>query len=676
MKSNKSGLLIDLYELMMAQVYFRYKPEYRGTFELSIRSKSRPFYVAYGIKESLRTIRDLRFSKEDVDYLRTLDLFCPDFLKYLKNFSFRGDVWAVEEPEILFAEEPIVRVTGTLMEAQIFESILLNIINLHTTLTTKALRIVLSAAGRSVYDFSLRRAQGEDAGIAASACSYVAGCAGTANVLAGMKYGIPVAGTMAHSFIQSFPDEIASFRAFVEMFPDKAILLIDTYNTAKGLEHAITVAKELQKSRHSLKGVRIDSGDLVQEARAARAELDMNGFVDTQVIVSGNLDEYAIQELTLAHAPVDGFGVGTHMGTSSDMPYCDVIYKLVEMETPWGAVKPIMKLSPGKVTMPHRKQVYRKVQKGMVYEDIICREGEKCGGKPLLQQVITAGELMTDVSDNLQQDRAALAGKVAQLPRFFKDMSTFRTTTSLSGVSHTEYPVHVSPVLQKTTEKAVQALSASIGRRRILFVDVDTQHDFVDPKGLLYVDGAQKCKRVWKKLFDAAAKHGITVLSSLDTHSRNDPEFKQFPAHCVAGTPGAEKVEGTVLNGHATIGYRKPCSPAEITVLAEGTGQIVVEKNTFDMFSNPNVEAVLQALRPHEVYVWGVALEYCVKSATLGLIKRFSEVSVVEDAVRAKDPSAAQMVYQELESKGVRKISSAALLERLAQRQQAGGTAE
>ncbi|MDD5584258.1 MAG: nicotinate phosphoribosyltransferase, partial [Candidatus Omnitrophica bacterium] len=258
------GLFLDLYELTMAQAYFQHKPEALATFDIFIRSAKRPFYVACGIDDALKFAQEMHFTKEDIDYLRTLKLFNDDFLEYLKQFTFKGEIWAVDEPEIVFPQEPLLRVTANLIEAQLLESAFLNKINLATTLATKAARVVIAATGKSIYDFSLRRTQGLEAALASAKYSYIAGAKGTSNVYAGFLYKIPVSGTMAHSFVMSFDREIESFMAFAKTFPGRAILLVDTYDTKKGIESALKVAKNLKKEGYDLLGIRLDSGDIAQ----------------------------------------------------------------------------------------------------------------------------------------------------------------------------------------------------------------------------------------------------------------------------------------------------------------------------------------------------------------------------------------------------------------------------
>jgi nicotinate phosphoribosyltransferase len=332
-----------------------------------------------------------------------------------------GEVWAVPEGTIVFPNEPLIRVTAPIIEAQLIETFLLNTVNLQTTIATKASRVVTAAKSKSIIEFGLRREHGTDAGIKVARCSYIAGCSGTSNVLAGLKYGIPIFGTMAHSFVMLFEREIDSFRAFTKTFPDKSTLLIDTFDNIKGAENAATVAKELEKKGFRLGAVRLDSGDLVEISKRVRELLDKNGLDYVEIFASGDLDEYKIEELLKKGAKIDSFGVGTKMGTSEDRPYLDVIYKLSEKMNENGEFSPIMKLSQGKITLPGRKQVFRFTDKrGNFLKDIIALDDEKMnGGQPLLIKVMEKGEMIYDLP-SLEEIRKRAFDNVSRLPEKYK----------------------------------------------------------------------------------------------------------------------------------------------------------------------------------------------------------------------------------------------------------------
>jgi len=397
MRENLS-LFLDLYSLTMAQAYFYYKKNIWAIFDLFVRElpSQRNYLLSAGLEEIIDFIRKITFDKVAIEYLREKKIFSESFLNYLKSFRFRGDVWAVPEGEICFANEPLLRVEANIIEAQILEGFLLNTINLQTMVASKASRIVIAAKERQVYDFSLRRTQGKDAGIKVSRSSYIAGFSGTSNVLAGFLYNIPIVGTMAHSFVMAFRNEQESFFTYSQCFPEKTILLVDTYDIKKGIQNAIKAGKHLEKRGFKLLGIRLDSADLVYWSKRARSMLDKAGLNYVKILASGNLDEYKITALLKENPPIDSFGVGTHMGTSSDIPYLDVIYKLSQISYDKNKRNflPTMKLSKGKVTYPGRKQIFRIENKeGFYVKDILGLAEEKINGaRPLLKKVIQNGK--------------------------------------------------------------------------------------------------------------------------------------------------------------------------------------------------------------------------------------------------------------------------------------------
>jgi nicotinate phosphoribosyltransferase len=433
------SMLTDLYELTMCASYFDNKRLEPATFDLFIRRlpPNRSYFLFAGLEQVLLFLEKMRFTEEHIKFLKSQG-FKEDFLEYLKNFKFSGDVWAIPEGTVVFPNEPLIRVTAPIIEAQLIETFILNTINLQTTIATKASRVVYAARGRSVIEFGLRREHGADAGVKVARASYIAGCNGTSNVLAGMLYGIPVFGTMAHSFVMFFNSEIDSFRAFAKTFPDKSTLLIDTFDNIKGAENAITVAKELERMGFRLRGVRIDSGDLAEISRKVRKMLDDNGLGYVQIFASGDLDEYRIEELLSKGAKIDAFGVGTRMGTSADRPYVDIIYKLCEKMNEKGEFQPIMKLSERKATLPGRKQVFRfKNERGNFVKDVIALEGEDIGGEPLLVKVMEKGKIVYDLP-SLEEIRKRALNNLLMLPERYK---------RLKGAA--KYPVELSPKLKK-----------------------------------------------------------------------------------------------------------------------------------------------------------------------------------------------------------------------------------
>lgn len=447
------ALSLDFYELTMAEVYFKYKRNSYATFDLFIRAlpAQRSYLLACGLEDILDFVRNLRFDWQALAYLRSQGKFSKAFLDYLKNFKFHGDIWAMPEGQIFFANEPVLRVTARIIEAQILESFLLNSVNLETMIASKASRVVTAAAGRALYDFSLRRTHGAMAGLKVARCAYLAGFQGSSNVLAGMRYAIPLAGTMAHSFVMAFKKERESFSTYSRTFPANTILLIDTYDSKKGINNAVQIGLEMKQGGNNLFGIRLDSGDLLALSRFARKELDRVGLKKVKIFASGNLDEHIIARLVKNNAAIDSFGVGTKMGTSADSPYLDVIYKLSQISEDGSRFLPTMKLSRGKNTYPGRKQVFRiKDKKGFYLRDILGLEGERIKGEPLLAKVVSKGKVIYK-SPALKKMRAFVEKNLAVLPRRYKELSL-----------KARYPVVISPALKKL----IYSLSQDLKQRQ------------------------------------------------------------------------------------------------------------------------------------------------------------------------------------------------------------------
>jgi nicotinate phosphoribosyltransferase len=451
LKEKNMSLLTDFYELTMCASYFDNENFEEATFDLFIRRlpENRSYFLFAGLQEALQYLESINFTEEQLGYLKKQG-FKWDFLSYLRNFKFTGEVWAVPEGSVAFPNEPLMRVTAPIIEAQLAETFLLNTINLQTLIATKASRVVHAAKGKSVIEFGLRREHGIDAGMKVARSSYIAGCQGTSNVLAGQAYDIPVFGTMAHSFVMSYPKEIDAFRAFSKTFPNKSTLLIDTYDDISGAEKAAVVAKELEAQGFRLGGVRLDSGDLAQDSVKVRKILDDQGLNYVKIFVSGDLDEFKIQELLKNGARIDSFGVGTKMGTSSDRPYLDVIYKLCETMASDGSFLPIMKLSKDKITLPGRKQVYRvKNRIGFFEKDMIALANERVDGEPLLVKVMEKGNIIYDFP-SLTDIRASAAENLSKLPDGYKALSDAPV-----------YPVELSKNLQKLIKNLKQQLTTN-----------------------------------------------------------------------------------------------------------------------------------------------------------------------------------------------------------------------
>ncbi len=406
-------LLTDLYELTMAASYHAHGMNGRATFDLFIRDlpPTRSFLIAAGLGPALDFLETFRFSSDAIDYLRSLDLFREEFLGYLSGLRFGGDVWAVPEGDLVFPAEPLVRVTAPLVEAQLVETYLLATLNFQTMVASKAARLAIACGGRPFVDFSPRRDHGPEAALGAARAAYIGGAASTSNVLAGMRFGIPVAGTMAHSYVMAHEDEEAAFRAFARDFPERSTLLIDTYDTERGARRAARVAGELAAEGISVSGVRIDSGDLGALARSVRAILDEAGLARMKIFLSGDLDEHRIAELVRDGVPADAFGVGTQLGTSADAPYLGGVYKLVSDER-----GPKMKTSTAKVTLPGLKQVYRVEAGGRIaYDEIALEiEGER-PGRPVLRKVLERG-CRVGPPEPLAAARDRARGAIASLP--------------------------------------------------------------------------------------------------------------------------------------------------------------------------------------------------------------------------------------------------------------------
>ncbi len=408
------ALLTDLYELTMAAGYFAEQMLAPATFSLCIRThpKDWGYFICAGLDDALTFLENLRFAEAEIDYLSGTGMFSGDFLEMLSELRFTGDVRAMKEGEIFFADEPILEVTAPIVEAQIVETYLINALHLQSMICTKASRCIVAAAGRPLIDFSLRRTHGVDAGMKVARASHIAGFKATSNVLAGQRYGIPISGTMAHSYITAFEDEAEAFRAFARAHPDNTVLLIDTYDTISGARKACEVGREMEASGHRLRGVRLDSGDMAALSKRVRSMLDEAGLDYATVLASGGFDEYRISDVLEAGALIDGFGVGTNMGVSMDAPSVDMAYKLVEYEG-----RSTLKLSEEKVTLPGAKQVFRTFDgSGLFAEDTIGLRGESApqGSESLLVDVMKEGRRI--FTESLEETKRRCVASMKKLP--------------------------------------------------------------------------------------------------------------------------------------------------------------------------------------------------------------------------------------------------------------------
>jgi len=431
-KPAESALLTDLYELTMLQAYFARQMNATAVFELFMRKlpDNRHFLMAAGLEQAIDYLTTLRFDEVELAWLRTCGRFDHAFIDSLRDFRFTGEVDAMPEGTVFFANEPILRITAPLREAQFVESRLMNLMHLQTLVASKAARCVLAAPGKRLIDFGLRRAHGAEAGLLSARASYIAGFDGTATTLAAPRFGIPVFGTMAHSFVQVHDSENAAFAAYARVFPDNTTLLIDTYDTSIAARHVVALAHELETEGRSIIAVRIDSGDLAATARSVRRTLDDGGCQKISIVASGNLDEYALRQLALDEAPIDAFGVGTRMNTSADAPYLDCAYKIEEY-----AGQPKRKLSPGKETWPGRKQVFRIFDtSGKIAGDTLALEGDRFPGEPLLKPVMHAGKLLQPLP-SLDEIRSHVRQQLASLPAALQSLDAappFQATVSAS----------------------------------------------------------------------------------------------------------------------------------------------------------------------------------------------------------------------------------------------------
>ncbi|HEX2358325.1 MAG TPA: nicotinate phosphoribosyltransferase [Solirubrobacterales bacterium] len=413
----QTSLLIDQYELTMAASYHRRRINETAVFELFFRRlpPNRDWLVACGAGPTLRLVEELRFGEPELGFLRKAG-FDEEFLAALAKFRFSGEVEGMPEGTLAFADEPVLRVTAPRIEAQVLETLLLNQISFQTMIATKAARLVLAAgsgepgSGGSVLDFSPRRDHGIDAAMKAARASAIAGCAGTSNVAAAMRFGLDPVGTMAHSYVLSFPTETEAFEAFLQDQPGNAVLLVDTYDTLEGVRNAIAASR---RTRVPLLGIRLDSGDLAALSREARRLLDEAGMSETRIVASGDLAEPRIAELVSEGAPIDVWGVGTDLGTSPDSPVVNGVYKLVADHRE-GAWRGVAKASEGKETRPGAKQVYRRVRDGEIAGDVIGLEEESIDGHPLLVPMMEAGRILQ--AESIEQMRARTARSLASLP--------------------------------------------------------------------------------------------------------------------------------------------------------------------------------------------------------------------------------------------------------------------
>ena len=445
---NGLALFTDLYELTMLQAYMEEGMTGQAVFTLFVRRlpKRRNVLIACGVDTVLDLLETLRFREDDLKYLKSLALFSDRFLAWLRDFRFTGDVYAVPEGTPVFSNEPLLEVVAPMPEAQLIETLVMNQIHVQTVQASKAQRVVTAANGRPVVDFGARRMHGIDAALKAARAFWIGGVASTSNVLAGKIYGVPVAGTMAHSFIQAHENEMAAFRAFARVFPE-TVLLVDTYDTLAGVRKVIDLAHAMG-DRFQVKAVRLDSGDLLMLSKEARRLLDDAGLQNVEIFASGGLNEEVIEHLLSSNAPIDGFGVGTSMGVSSDAPDLDIAYKLAEY-----AGKGRLKLSTGKPILPGRKQVFRIEEHGQDVRDVIACADEEPVGRPLLVPMMRGGTRLPAGAVALDSARRYAQQQMGRLPERVRAIAP----------ADPPYSVEVSPKLRGLQQRIIHELTGQPG---------------------------------------------------------------------------------------------------------------------------------------------------------------------------------------------------------------------
>lgn len=446
-----SGLLTDLYELTMAAGYVQNRFDAHATFELFVRSlpPHRNYLVAAGLEQALDFLENVRFSGEDIAYLQAQPFFRnvhSDFFDYLSRFHFTGDVWALPEGTIFFPGEPLLRVNALIAEAQLVETGLLSILHFQTLIASKASRVTTAAGGRPVVEFGSRRAHGMEAGVLAARAAFVGGCEGTSNTYAGRRFGIPIYGTQAHSWIMAHEDEAEAFRDFLDVFPEQSTLLVDTYDVHAAIEKIIALGRKPG-------GVRLDSGDVLADSQWVRTRLDRVGWKDVKIFASGELDEERIEVLLRSGARIDAFGVGTALSTSSDSPNIGVIYKLVEVDT-GDTVRSAAKFSQEKITYPGRKQVFRfSSREGKFSEDVVSLDTEGfAGSDPLLVPVMRAGKRVAAT------DRNPLATMKKAQGRHLADRGRLPGRIVALGQALPAFPVRYSERLEELRDQVRQSV--------------------------------------------------------------------------------------------------------------------------------------------------------------------------------------------------------------------------
>jgi nicotinate phosphoribosyltransferase len=646
-RSPNPALLTDLYELTMLQAYMEEGLEQDAVFDLFVRRlpPHRNYLLACGLDSVLQLLETLQFDNAALEYLESVGRFSTRFLDYLSNLRFTGDVLAVREGTPVFPLEPLVEVIAPLPQAQLIETIVMNQVGVQTVLASKAARIVTAARGRSVVDFAFRRMHGIDAALKGARAFYIAGVESTSNVAAGQAYGIPVSGTMAHSYIQAHDDELEAFRNFTAMYPDTT-LLVDTYDALAGLRLVVALARELG-DEFRVKAVRLDSGDLAMQAHEARRILDEAGLTSVRIVVSGGLEETSIARLLDAGAPIDGFGVGTEMGVSADIPSLDLVYKLVS----YAGVDRV-KLSTNKQVLPGRKQIFRVEENGVAVRDVLALADEQHEGRALLTPVMRGGERLAAGRETIEESRDRARSETARLPPRVRELA-----------SAEPYRVNVSPALQRQFD-ALAAIHAGRSDRPdnddragslagAALIIVDAQNDFC-PGGALPVPDGDRVIPVLNRLAERFAAEGRPVYASRDWHPHDSTHFKKFggpwPVHCVAGSPGA--------GFHPDLRL-----PAGSTVISKGQGRDDAGYSALEAKTDEG-SPVADDLRRRGVtalYVGGLATDYCVRVTAVDARRAGFRVAVIADAIAGIASDTSEQALADMREAGAVLMPAAAL---------------
>jgi nicotinate phosphoribosyltransferase len=625
-----SGLLLDLYELTMAQSYLDEGMEGAATFSLFVRHlpPGRGYLVAAGLEDALRYLESFGFTSADIHYLESTGLFRPDLLDRLSRIRFTGSVRAMPEGTACLADEPLLEVTAPIIEAQLVETMLINEQQLQT-------------GGRRLVDFSLRRTHGGEAGLKVARASYLGGFDATSNVLAGERYGIPIAGTMAHSYVEAFEEEIDAFRAYARAYPETAVLLLDTYDTIEGAHRAAQVGQELAAQGQQLLGVRLDSGDLGALSGQVRRILDDAGLGQTTIFASGALDEYAIEALAGEAAPIDGFGVGTRLGVSADIPHLDVAYKLVAYDG-----RPTLKLSAEKATWPGPKQVWRQpARQGWTDWLGLATEEGPAGSRPLLAGVMAGGRRLAP-PEPLDTVRARCREELAALP---PEALRLRDAPA-PMVQPTDALVALNFFLSHpATAHGGASMTQQLGRSPIkldahdALIVVDPQNDFC-PGGTLAVPHGDEVFDV----INATIPRFRHVLATQDWHPPEHKYFQAFggpwPYHCLQGTPGAA--------------FHPKLNAAAIQeTVQKGTDP---ELDGYSGFAGTDLAERLRRRGIRRVFVGGLATDYCVKATAIEALGNAFETYVLTDAIRPVElqPGDGERALQAMAEAGVHLITS------------------